>query len=175
MDTSKNISKRLDAYITSGLEIVITAIEAGTAGARDAALEDQKEPARQLVQDLQMLNQTCNILLQQPGFAPKGPATPKPPSNTNSHSKVGPMILISFLYSKNITQRLAIENVKYKVHFVICPSVEVTDIEQVDVTRASLEASRTGDSIRHLLSFTYSCHEQLWRKPLSGPSTPKRK
>ena len=93
LDTRKQISERLDAYISSGLKIVITAIEA--ARTTDVNLEDQKEPARQFVQNLQMLNQTCNILLQQPGFGPKGPATPQPPSNARGHSKVGSMIIIS--------------------------------------------------------------------------------
>jgi hypothetical protein len=118
LDKTKNVSAQLDAYINSGVVIVNAIIEiAGGAGATDTSLDDQKEPARQFLQNVQMLNQTCNILLQQPGPAPKGPATPQPPSNTSKNSAVSPGILISFLYSQTPIQQLAVENAKYKVRF----------------------------------------------------------
>jgi len=99
LDKSKNGSKVLDAYINSGLNVINSVIEiAGSAGAVDTAFDGQKEQAEQFVQNLQMLDQTYNLLLQQPGSAPKGPGTPRPPSNT----------------SENAVQ-LAVGNAKYKV------------------------------------------------------------
>lgn len=106
----------LDVYITSGLNIVNAVIEiAGTSGATDTALDGQKEPARQFVQDLRMLNQTCNILLQQPGSAPKGPATPQPRSRASENAVVRLMTLISSSCSQKLIQQLAVENAMYKV------------------------------------------------------------
>ena len=120
LDKSKYLSEQLDESITSGLNIVNAVIKiAGFADAGDTALDRLKGPARHLVEDLQGINQNCNMRLGQSGSPPKGPGTPQPPNDTNKSATVGLRVLISFLYSHALIQRLAIENAQYKVLFLI--------------------------------------------------------
>ncbi|KAG9043595.1 hypothetical protein FS837_009341 [Tulasnella sp. UAMH 9824] len=100
LDPTKPISVNLDVYIGTAIEVISSIIDtAKSPGGSPTALDAQKPKVEKLISDLQQLVTSTNLLLQQTGAAPVGPATPPAPQGEMSSSTV----------------KIAVENAKFAV------------------------------------------------------------
>ncbi|KAJ7835232.1 hypothetical protein B0H14DRAFT_2590376 [Mycena olivaceomarginata] len=80
LDPSAPFSQKLSPYIDDALVIIaaILKVAGSSASIEDNTLEPQVAPTEQLIMNLQGLSTSANLVLQQPGSAATGPATPAP-------------------------------------------------------------------------------------------------
>ncbi|KAJ6462752.1 hypothetical protein C8R47DRAFT_1157968 [Mycena vitilis] len=83
---SKPISHQLSTFIEQALTIAaaINAVAGSAASGDDTALADQVAPTEILIANLESLVTSTTLLLQQPGVASTGPATPHTPATNSS-------------------------------------------------------------------------------------------
>ncbi|KAJ7888868.1 hypothetical protein B0H14DRAFT_3429842 [Mycena olivaceomarginata] len=115
LDPSAPFSQKLSPYIDDALVIIaaILKVAGSSASIEDNTLEPQVAPTEQLIMNLQGLSTSANLVLQQPGSAATGPATPAPADQAQAAEASG-------------AAQLAVQSAEMKV----------------TQTRANLEASR---------------------------------
>ncbi|KIO28092.1 hypothetical protein M407DRAFT_6970 [Tulasnella calospora MUT 4182] len=101
LDPAKPISVNLDVYVSNAIQIIASIIKTANSPAATTpdALDAQKPKVEKLISDLQQLVTSTNLLLQQTGATPVGPATPAPPQGGVSSSAA----------------KIAVENAKFVV------------------------------------------------------------
>lgn len=81
--------------------------------AEDHAFNSDKPKLAKVIEGLRRLKQQCDLILQQPGQNPRGPATPVPPPSMTGSAVVSPVITRDIISSFH--QEIALENAKFQV------------------------------------------------------------
>jgi len=93
LDTSRRVSKQLERYMNTLSKIIKRVIEVSlSVGAEDRSFDQEKPKLKEAIEGLQQLKQQCDLILQQSGQNPKGPATPIPPPSTSGSAAVSPVV-----------------------------------------------------------------------------------
>ncbi|KAJ6541351.1 hypothetical protein B0H19DRAFT_958230 [Mycena capillaripes] len=90
LDLSKPFSQQLKIHIDSGLSIIgdIITTAGSVAAANTNALDSKVGPTNELIEKMQGMMTTANLILQQPGANATGPATPTTPAQAATGAAV---------------------------------------------------------------------------------------
>ena len=91
LDLSKPISAQLLPVIDDALNISrgITQVATSVRASEDSSLNEYKQKTQVLITNVERIVTHTNLILQQPGTVPSGPATPPTPLKASGSAAVG--------------------------------------------------------------------------------------